>query len=107
MGGEGFWSKAQKDAVYHLIRYARNSDPAEYAAYRKNLTVPLGDREARLQLESPDPDPWRVKVGFLLGRNHPQDIERMATFFRRFRKVSFVDQAVGIWAQADSLIGEL
>ena len=31
----------------------------------------------------------------------------MATFFRRFRKVSFVDQAVGIWTQADSLIGEL
>ena len=107
MGGEGFWSKAQKDAVYHLIRYARNSDPAEYAAFRRNLTVPLGDREARLQLESPDPDPMRVKVGFLLGRNHPQDIERMATFFRRFRKVSFVDQAVGIWTQADSLIGEL
>ena len=55
MGGEGFWSKAQKDAVYHLMRYARNSDPAEYASFRKCLTVPLGDREARLQLEGPIP----------------------------------------------------
>ncbi|HSE67271.1 MAG TPA: ATP-binding protein [Gemmatimonadales bacterium] len=107
MGGEGFWSKAQKDAVYHLIRYARNSDPVEYTLFRKNLTVPLGDREARLQLERAKPDPWRVKVGFLLGRNHPEDIDRMATFFRRFRNVSFVDQAIGIWAQGDSLIGEL
>ncbi|HEY7028617.1 MAG TPA: ATP-binding protein [Gemmatimonadales bacterium] len=107
VGGEGFWSKAQKDAVYHLIRYARNSDPAEYTAFRKNLTVPLGDREARLQLEGPHPDPWRVKVGFLLGRNHPEDIDRMSTFFRRFRKVSFVDQAIGIWAQGDSLIAQL
>jgi signal transduction histidine kinase len=60
-----------------------------------------------LQLERPDPDPWRVKVGFLLGRNHPQDIERMSTFFRLFRNVSFVDQAIGFWAQGDSLIGEL
>jgi len=107
VGGEGFWSKAQKDAVYHLIRYARSSDPAEYTLFRKNLTVPLGDREARLQLERPKPDPWRVKVGFLLGRNHPEDVDRMATFFRRFRNVSFVDQAIGIWAQGDSLIGEL
>ena len=107
MGGEGFWSKAQKDAVYHLTRYARNSDPAEYTVFRKNLTVPLGDREARLQLEGPNPDPWRVKVGFLLGRNHPEDIERMSTFFRRFRNVSFVDQAIGIWAQGDSLIAQL
>jgi signal transduction histidine kinase len=75
--------------------------------FRKCLTVPLGDREARLQLEGPDPDPWRVKVGFLLGRNHPQDIERMATFYRRFRNVSFVDQALGNWTRADSQIGEL
>ena len=106
VGGEGFWSKAQRHAVYHLMRYARNSDPAEYALFRSAWTVPLGDREARLQSEGPDPDPWRVKVGFLLGRNHPQDIERMATFYRRFRNVSFVDHAVGIWTQADSLIGE-
>jgi signal transduction histidine kinase/ActR/RegA family two-component response regulator len=107
VGGEGFWSKAQKDAVYHLIRYARSSDPAEYTAFRKNLTVPLGDREARLQLERAKPDAWRVKVGFLLGRNHPEDVDRMSTFFRRFRNVRFVDQAIGIWAQGDSLIGEL
>jgi signal transduction histidine kinase len=31
----------------------------------------------------------------------------MAPFFRRFRRVSFVDQAITIWAQGDSLIGQL
>src|SRR5512143_3179793 len=26
VGGEGLWSKAQKDAVYHLLRYAADRD---------------------------------------------------------------------------------
>jgi hypothetical protein len=29
--GEGFWSKAQKDAVLHLRRYGESGDPAELA----------------------------------------------------------------------------
>ena len=28
VGGEGYWSKAQKDAVLDLVRYARSFDPA-------------------------------------------------------------------------------
>ena len=107
VGGEGLWSKAQKDAVYHLVRYVHAHDPAEFEAFRKSLTVPLGDKEARLQLEGPNPDPWRVRVGFLLGRNHPDDIARMATFFRRFRRISFVDRSIAVWTQADSLIARL
>jgi hypothetical protein len=34
VGGEGLWSKAQKDAVYYLVRYARSAEASDYQRYR-------------------------------------------------------------------------
>jgi hypothetical protein len=31
VGGEGLWSKAQKDALYQLLKYARTHDELDYA----------------------------------------------------------------------------
>ncbi len=107
VGGESLWSKAQKDAVNHLLTYAYRRDPAEFEAFQARLVIPHGDRVARLELERAVPDPARVREGFLAGGNHPDDIEGMSRFFRRFRRVSFVSEAVGYWAQGDSLIAEL
>ncbi|HTO72494.1 MAG TPA: ATP-binding protein, partial [Gemmatimonadales bacterium] len=107
VGGEALWSKAQKDAVYYLIRYARSRDSVEYAAFEGHLSVPEGDRVARLELDKPRPDYALVREGFLRGRNHPDDIPGMARFYRRFGSVSFVAQAIGIWAEGDSMIVQL
>ena len=107
VGGESLWSKAQKDAVYHLVRYAYGHDPAEYAAFQDNLQVSLGDRQARMELLSPDPDMDVVRDGFLRGRNHPDDIAGMARFLRRFHGVSFVREAIVAWQSADSLMADL
>jgi PAS domain S-box-containing protein len=107
VGGEGHWSKAQRDAVHSLLRYATNHDSLDYQAFVHHLRVPLGDRQARLQLERQDPDYALVREGLLQGRNHPEDIDRLGTFFRRFRRVEFVDRAIGYWTQGDSLIARL
>ena len=107
VGGESLWSKAQKDAVYRLVRYAYRHDPAEYAAFQGELEVSLGDRQARLELLSPHPDMARVRDGFLRGRNHPDDIAGMATFLRRFHRVSFVRDAIAAWVSGDSLMADL
>ena len=80
VGGEGLWSKAQKEAVAELLRYAYGRNPADYQGFRASLEVPLGDRQARLELEQPRPHLTRVYAGFLRGRNHPDDVARMATF---------------------------
>ncbi len=104
VGGEGLWSKAQKDAVYHLTRYVYGGDPAEFGAFEGNLTVYRGDRQARLELLSPRPDLSRVREGFLAGRNHPDDVNGMARFLRRFHRVPFVAEAVRIWGTGDSLM---
>jgi PAS domain S-box-containing protein len=107
VGGEGLWSKAQKDAVYHLTRFAINRDPGEYQAFQTRLAVPLGDRVARLELERPTPQWDSVRAGFERGRNHPDDIPGMGRFFRRFRRVGFVAEAIDDWTRGDSLIASL
>jgi PAS domain S-box-containing protein len=107
VGGEGQWSKAQKDAVYYLTRYAASRNPIEYDAYLTRLQVPLGDRTARLELERLQPNRDSVQAGFLRGRNHPDDIPGMARFFRRFHRVPFVADAIGYWRTGDSLIARL
>ncbi|HWA14812.1 MAG TPA: PAS domain-containing protein, partial [Gemmatimonadales bacterium] len=107
VGGEARWSASQKDAVYHLERYAITRDTAQYAAFLEALSVPLGDREARLELDKPNPDWARVRAGFLAGQIHPDDIDRMAKLYRRFHNVPFLHRAIELWTGGDSLLLEL
>src|SRR5580700_3357830 len=74
VGGEGLWSKGQKDAVYFLTRYANTHEERDYQAYLQTISLPLGDRKARLELEKPDPDLRVAHDGFIQGRNHYEDI---------------------------------
>ncbi len=106
VGGEGLWSKAQKDALYYLVRYARSADALDYLAYQSAIAVPLGDRQAREALDRPTPqiDYRAARQGFLQGRNNAADIDSMSSIFVHFRHVSYIARAIDIWAQADRLI---
>src|ERR1700741_5090712 len=64
VGGEGLWSRAQKNAAYELARYAGSHDEAQYRAFLASLAVPLGDRRAREELDRPAPDLAKVTAGF-------------------------------------------
>ncbi len=107
VGGESFWSKAQKEAVYNLFRYAQSRSETDYRAYREAIAVTMGDRRARLELEKPEPDLAVVRDGFIAGNNDPDDIAGMIMLFRRFRDVTFMSKAIAIWAEADERIAEL
>jgi PAS domain S-box-containing protein len=107
VSGEGLYSKAQKDAVIHLVRYAHSHAESDYDAFRTALAVPMGDRQARLELEKPQPDLAVVYQGFIAGRNDPNDVENLATLFRRFRRFSYMTKAIAIWTQGDVLIARL
>jgi diguanylate cyclase (GGDEF)-like protein/PAS domain S-box-containing protein len=104
--GESLWSKAQKQSLSHLMRYAHTRAEADYQNFRAALAVPLGDRKARLELEKPDPDYAVAYQGFLEGRNHPDDIPGMIMLFRRFRNVSYIDRSIALWADGDRSIDE-
>jgi diguanylate cyclase (GGDEF)-like protein/PAS domain S-box-containing protein len=105
--GESLWSKAQKQSVAHLIRYAHTRSETDYKNFFNSLAVPLGDRKARIELEKPDFDYAAAYQGFLEGRNHPDDIPRMIMLFRRFRQVPYIDRAVTLWERGDRSIDQL
>ena len=107
VGGEGLWSKAQKQAVYDLLQYSISHSEQDYQDYQRALLVPLGDRQARLELEKSNPDMAIVRRGFIQGRNSPEDIDGMARLFRRFRHRECISEAVSIWARGDVLIEQL
>jgi len=107
VGGEGLWSKAQKQAVHDLLRYSTSHSERDFQNYREALLVPLGDRQARLELEKAVPDMSIVGRGFIQGRNSPEDVAGMAKLFRRFGNTKYMSEAVSIWAQGDTLIEQL
>lgn len=107
VSGESLWSKGQKNAVLHLTEFASSCEPAEFRNYVAALSVTKGDRAARLALSKPKPDIPAAREGFLLGQNHPDDVDSMIMLFLRFGEVSFFKQAITIWAKADELVDEL
>jgi signal transduction histidine kinase len=107
VGGEGLWSKAQKDAIYHLSHYAIFRDEADYNQFKEHMKVPLGDHTARMEMSKPGPNWDVVRKGFIEGRNNPDDVEGMIKLMRRFNEISYISKAVSIWAKADDYIVQL
>jgi len=106
VGGEGLWSKAQKDGMYHLFKYARTRDEADYEEFLDYLKVNLGDHKARLELSKPEPNFAIVRQGFIEGRNHPDDVDDMIRLFRRFHSNKYIHHAIVAWTKADETIFE-
>lgn len=107
VGGESLWSKAQKDAVTHLRQFARGGDLAEFKRFREALSVPLGDRAARIELQKPHPDYAAAYAGFRAGRNHPDDIPGMVRLFDLRGIFRYMDRAIRVWTEGDALIDQL
>src|SRR5579864_8522024 len=63
VGGEGLWSKAEKRAVLNLTTYAASRSESDYQQYLENIAIPLGDEQARRQLELQNPDMRQVFQG--------------------------------------------
>ncbi|HSZ07805.1 MAG TPA: EAL domain-containing protein [Steroidobacteraceae bacterium] len=107
VGGESRWSKAQKDAVFHLQRYAVTHAPDDLRRFRENIIVPLGDHAARIEMNKPHPDIQKVRQGFIRGGNHIDDIDGMFDLYRRFARVSFMQRAIQAWEAADRYLIQL
>jgi PAS domain S-box-containing protein len=106
VGGEGLWSKGQKNATHALSRYATSRDEALYRQFLAEIAVPLGDHRARLELDKPDYDPAVVLEGFRAGGNAPEDIPGMAHLYRNFRWLDFLKRSIHIWQLADEEVIE-
>ena len=107
VGGEGLWSKAEKRAVLSLTRYAETHAEADYQQYLDEIAVPLGDKQARLQLQLASPDMNVVRQGFIQGRISPDDVDSMSMLFRRFGRIGYMAKAIAIWTEGDRYIDQL
>lgn len=107
VGGEALWSKAQKSASYNLQRYIQTKDPQYYVNFKEFIAVPLGDHLARVEMEKPVIDMKAIERGFVIGQNHPDDVEKMVKLVRRFYWVPYLARAIDYWRQADTMLAEL
>src|SRR3984957_13783700 len=107
VGGEGLWSKAQKRAVISLNAYAASHADTDYQHYLAEIAVPIGDKQARLELQRSSPDMAVVQRGFVQGRNSPEDVDGMAMLFRRFGRFGYMARAISIWTEGDRDIDQL
>ncbi len=105
--GEAQWSKAQKRAIISLFNYAASRSEKDMADFRADIAVTLGDRAARLALESASPDIARAKGGFLAGLNSPDDVGGLAWGFVLFHRWAPFAEAVEDWRRADGLVASL
>ena len=107
VGGEALFSKSQKDAVHHLLRYAESGNPAAYAAFEREIRVPLADGRARRELLREDADLDVATAALVEGGNHPEDARAMARLFRAAGWVDEVETAIGIWGAGDAELDRL
>jgi len=107
VAGESLYSKGQKDALLYLHEYVESHVEDDYRNFRRALTVPLGDRIAREALKEPTPDRAAARAGFLVGGNHPEDIDGLIWAFAAFRSVPFMADAIATWTEGDIAIEEM
>ncbi|PTB96897.1 two-component sensor histidine kinase [Marivirga lumbricoides] len=106
INGESLYAKGQKDATYYLSKYLYFSDSSYISQYQKAISIPVGDKMARVILEN-DGDEQLVRKYFIQGNNHPEDIDNMIWLFKNFNEVGFFQEILKIWIEADSNIEEL
>ncbi|HKO76508.1 MAG TPA: hypothetical protein VJU52_04790, partial [Flavobacterium sp.] len=106
INGESHYSKAQKDAVRHLIIYIYTQDKREWELYKEEIKVPQGDGIARVALLNHAADTI-IRNGFLAGRNKKEDLDDVIWMFKNFKNISFMAKAIKEWEQGDIYINQL
>jgi hypothetical protein len=105
--GESLWSKNQKEAVFHLLRFAETKSESDFRSYQKAIMVPRGFQSARFELEKSTPDYAAVRAGFLEGGTHPDDIPGVISLYQRFHRVSYMKSVLDIWKTGDEFLARL
>jgi diguanylate cyclase (GGDEF)-like protein/PAS domain S-box-containing protein len=107
VGGEGHWSKGQKDAIQYIKLYAMTGKEEFFQKFRLAIAIPLADRDARLALEQVLPDHEAARDGFLRGSNHIDDIPNMIRLFVYFRDLPYMATSVAYWRETDATLDAL
>src|ERR1700683_50080 len=82
VGGEGLYSKGQKNATYYLSQYTLSHSPEDFRLYQAAIAFPLGDRAARVALQNPPLELRVARTGLREGGNNPADIDSLIALFK-------------------------
>ena len=104
VAGEGQWSKAQRDAAFLLFRYGQTGETDFYRRFQQTLVVPLGDRTARLEMQSDRFSFDVARRGFLEGGNHPADVPSLIWLYRCCSQLPQMQQLIKYWTEGDEHI---
>src|SRR3984957_13020187 len=107
VGGEGLWSKGQKDAIHFISLYSQTGEEHFFDRFKMAVSIPLSDRAARYALEQRTPDLNAARDGFIGGGNHPDDVPGMIRLFRYFQDVSYMAAAIKHWKETDPFLDQL
>jgi diguanylate cyclase (GGDEF)-like protein/PAS domain S-box-containing protein len=107
IGGESYWSKGQKDAVFYLNLYAQTGNENVYRQYQTAIACPQSLKIARMVLDRREPDLAVARQALIDSGVYPGDIRDVIWVFLTFRHVSYFDEAVRYWAGGDAYVDRL
>lgn len=107
VGGEGTWSKAQKNSIHSLHLYIFTQEEKYYQEFKDYLGVVMGDRKTRHELLKPDYDLKVAYQGFREGGVAESDIPGAVNLMIRFHDAPYMRDAIKYWNQADAKIDDL
>ncbi len=107
IAGEGQWTKAQKLATLSLVRYLDTQNESYYTQFEEYLEVNEGDRIARTELNSENPDYNIIREGFIQGNNLERNIDDMIWLYENFIGYGPFRSVVTHWENGDKYIQKL
>ncbi|MGZ5651669.1 MAG: putative bifunctional diguanylate cyclase/phosphodiesterase [Usitatibacter sp.] len=107
VGLETTWAKAQKNAVFHLTRYANYGTEDDLRSFDRAMGVIEAERSARHELRKPEPDYSVVRRGLVGVGVHPTEVDGLTTLYSRLHGFEPMDYVIAQWTRSDLLIDEL
>jgi diguanylate cyclase (GGDEF)-like protein len=102
VGGEGLYSKGQKNATYYLSQYTLSHADEDFRLYESAIAIPVGYWRGRVALEGRPVDLDAARSAFRQGGSNPADIDSTIILFRLFGNLGPVRRPIEFWTQGDS-----
>jgi diguanylate cyclase (GGDEF)-like protein/PAS domain S-box-containing protein len=104
--GEDFWSRGQKNAVYHLARYAATRDKNHYREYLR--LIESGHAGLRTRGEQRPPSSvWQVLYSLQRGRFGAGEFQVLVGMFRWLGRSDEIDRLFRLRDEADAYVSKL
>jgi diguanylate cyclase (GGDEF)-like protein len=102
VGGEGLYSKGQKNAIYYLAQYTLSRSEEDFRLYQSAVAVPVAYWKGRVAVEQSPADVKAARADFQAGGSEASDIGSTIILFRLFGNLGPVRHTIDIWTEGDS-----